>query len=270
MKTRRDFVSNSSSCSYVVALGPGYAFGDFVADAAEACLRRADEDDEAWSGRQDELNRAVLGYHLRVSELLYLGALAVEPAKTVYRRGEGGFDYVKREIAAGGLSPDERVVEDGEDEVVIEYDQRVSGMAVPEQRICYVTGRFRDDAGPITDSRPEDAAEAADGIEKFAENYADKQIDYKARADSDTYFVSRRTVWNTRALIASGRDVKLEKWMDLDALDARLAAGERIFCVKVNNGGDGVDPDALYTFGGWDGEDVFDGLPVEVIHGEPA
>ena len=39
--------------------------------------------------------------------------------------------------------------------------------------------------------------------------------------------------------------------------------------IRVNNGGDGVDEDALYTFGGWDGEDIFENMSgVQVLGGK--
>ena len=89
---------------------------------------------------------------------------------------------------------------------------------------------------------------------------------FRSRYNSNTYFISRSTIWNTRALIAAGYEVELEKWMDLDKLDKMLQNDDKIFNIRVNNGGDGVAEDALFTFGGWDGEDVFENMSgVEVL-----
>ena len=107
---------------------------------------------------------------------------------------------------------------------------------------------------------------AAIEIVKFAKNYSDHKADYKSRYNSNTYFISRSTIWNTRALIAAGYEVELEKWMDLDKLDKMLQNGDKLVNIRVNNGGDGVAEDALFTFGGWDGEDVFENMSgVEVL-----
>ena len=54
--------------------------------------------------------------------------------------------------------------------------------------------------------------------------------------------------------------------MDLDKLDKMLQNGDKLVNIRVNNGGDGVAEDALFTFGGWDGEDVFENMSgVEVL-----
>ena len=65
-------------------------------------------------------------------------------------------------------------------------------------------------------------AVAASLIIKFAKNYSDNVSDYNCRKDYATYFISRKTIWNTRALIAAGYKVELKKWMDLDKLDKEL------------------------------------------------
>ena len=78
MKTRNDFVSNSSSCSFVIALPAGFSLNDFVKQTVGGCLRHAEPNDAEFSLKQDELNQAVLNYHLRASELLFLGSLRVD------------------------------------------------------------------------------------------------------------------------------------------------------------------------------------------------
>ena len=70
-------------------------------------------------------------------------------------------------------------------------------------------------------------------------------------------------------MIAAGYNIELDDWMDLDKLDKMLQDGDQIFSIRINNGGDGVDEDALFTFGGWDGEDVLDDINgVQVLDSE--
>ena len=102
---------------------------------------------------------------------------------------------------------------------------------------------------------------AANKIIKFTRYYSDYAgIDRRAKSNSDTYFISLNTIWNTRALIAAGKDVVLDKWMDLDKLECMLKDGMKIFKVRVNNSGSGVAEDALYTFGGREGEGLFNNI----------
>lgn len=268
MKTRIDFVSNSSSCSFIVAIGKKFPLNDFIKEACDGCLRHADEDDTDWFvSKQNEFNNVVLNYHLRASELVYLGGLSVGPMQSVFTKADEYFSYLKNDIAKQAISPDERVIENTDEKIVLESDVVVYGMAIPKHDMNYITMEYHWNDDYKCDI--EKQKKAAKAILEFAKNYSDAKTDYKCRCDSSTYFISRNTIWNTRALIAAGYNVALEKWMDLDKLDKMLQDGDQIFGIRVNNGGDGVDDDALFTFGGWDGEDIFENMSgVEVLGGE--
>lgn len=268
MKTRIDFVSNSSSCSFIIAIGKNFLLNDFIKETCDGCLKHADDyDDALFLTKQNEFNNAVLNYHLRASELLYLGGLKIGNVKTTVTKDDEYFSYLKDDISKQQLPDDERVVENADDHVVIETDDVVYGMAIPKHYVDYVTMEYHWNDDYKCDI--EKQKNAAMKIVKFAQNYSNFKADYKCLYDSSTYFISRTTIWNTRALIAAGYEVELEKWMDLDKLDKMLQNGDRLFNIHVNNGGDGVDEDALYTFGGWDGEDIFENMSgVEVLGGE--
>ena len=264
MKTRIDFVSNSSSCSFIIAIGKNFTLNDFIKETCNGCLKHCDEDDnDLFVISQNEYNNAVLNYHLRASELLYLGGLKIGNIKTTVSKDDEYFSYLKDNISKQ-LLYDERVIENTDDYVVIETDDVVYGMAIPKRYVEYVTMEYHWNDDYKCDI--EKQKNAAIEIVKFAKNYSDHKADYKSRYNSNTYFISRSTIWNTRALIAAGYEVELEKWMDLDKLDKMLQNDDKIFNIRVNNGGDGVAEDALFTFGGWDGEDVFENMSgVEVL-----
>ena len=268
MKTRIDFVSNSSSCSFIIAIGKNFPLNDFIKEACDGCLKHADDDDDALClTKQNEFNNAVLNYHLRASELLYLGGLKIGNVKTTVTKDDEYFSYLKDDISKQLLPDDERVIENADDYVVIESNDVIYGMAIPKHYVDYVTMEYHwnDDYKCDIEKQKKAAVE----IVKFAKNYSDSKMDYKCRYDSNTYFISCTTIWNTRALIAAGYEVELEKWMDLDKLDKMLQDGDQIFSIRINNGGDGVDEDALFTFGGWDGEDVLDDINgVQVLDSE--
>ena len=267
MKIRIDFVSNSSSCSFVIAVGKNFSFNDFIKEACDGCLKYADDDNTLFLTEQNEFNNAVLNYHLRASELIYLGGLKVGNVNTTITKDNEYFKCIKNDIVKSTLSDDERIIENTDECVICESDDIIYGMAISKHKINYITMEYHWNDDYKCDI--EKQKKAAKAIVKFAKNYADSKIDYKCLYDSATYFISRNTIWNTRALIAAGYEVKLEKWMDLDKLDDMLKNGNRIFRIRVNNGGDGVDEDALYTFGGWDGEDVFEDMNgIEVLDSE--
>lgn len=240
MKIRNDFVSNSSSCSFVIALSVGFSLNDFVEKTTRGCLRHAEPNEVEFSQKQDEFNRAVLNYHLRASELLFLGSLRV--------------DGITRKI-------------DMQNDPT-EFTDRIDEIAVKSGEMPYITQNYH--FGSDYSADPMKQAIAAAKIAKFARYYSDyARIDYRARSNSDTYFISLNTIWNTRALVAAGKDVVLDEWMDLDKLESMLKDGIKIFKVHVNNGGDGVAEDALYTFGGWEGEDLFDDMTgIDLLYSE--
>lgn len=271
MKTRNDFVSNSSSCSFVIALPAGFSLNDFVEQTTRGCLRHAEPNEAEFSQKQDELNRAVLNYHLRASELLFLGSLRVDNiTRRINRQDDPAeFDRVKSMIAAGHFCwDDSEVVSNDESVIILKFINRVDEIAVKSSEMPYITGNYHWRGDYSVDSMEQ--ATAATKIIEFVKYYSDHAgIDYKARSNSDTYFISLNTVWNTRALLAAGKDVVLDKWMDLDKLEGMLKDGTKIFKVHVNNGGDGVAEDALYTFGGWEGEDLFSNMTgIDLLYSE--
>lgn len=268
MKTRSDFVSNSSSCSFVIAIGNNFQLNDFIKKACDGCLKHADDDDDSlFTTEQNEFNNAVLNFHLRASELVYLGGLKIGPMQSVFTKDDEYFSYLKNDIAKHAISPDERIIENTDEKIVLEHDDVIYGMAIPKHEVDYVTMEYHWNDDYKCDI--EKQKKAAKAIAEFAKNYSDSKTDYKCRHDSATYFISRTTIWNTRALIAAGYEVELDDWMDLDKLDDMLKNGDRIFNIRVNNGGDGIDEDALYTFGGWDGEDLFEDISgIELLDSE--
>ena len=100
MKTRNDFVSNSSSCSFVVAIPSEdkYKFKDFVNDIVKDCASNKDKKSKITKEAIDNLNAfnaRNLDYHLNSSELLFLGILKVNDKRyTIVRPDLNDKKYV--------------------------------------------------------------------------------------------------------------------------------------------------------------------------------
>ena len=290
MKTRSEFVSNSSSCSFVVAIPSEdkYKFKDFVKDVVKDCAANKDEKSEMTKEALDKLNAfnaRNLDYHLNSSELLFLGTLrANDKQYTVvrpdlndkkYAAGECDYNYdtklfnkLQKDIKKKSFGKDtgEKLVEAAEDKVTISYPVYASSIAFPALDMEYFTGHY-DFADPAKETKKDrkHAAEQIINLVNFIMNTKDSDLYHFI--NTNTYFISKRTIWNTRALLESKADLAFDEWEDLDALEKRLDEGQRLFVIRQNNGGDGWDSDAVYALGGWDCK-FGDKAAVEVLYSE--
>ena len=67
--------------------------------------------------------------------------------------------------------------------------------------------------------------------------------------------VTMNSILNTQDLIAEGKEIELPNWcQDLDAMKKRIETGDRIFCIELNQGGDGQNIGSIYALNGWDSD----------------
>ena len=78
MKIRSDYVSNSSSSSFVVVLPKDYNQDDFINDVVRACSDDRDLDyDDEFVEKLNKFNRRNLDFCMNSYELLFVGELEV-------------------------------------------------------------------------------------------------------------------------------------------------------------------------------------------------
>lgn len=273
MKTRIDFVSNSSSCSFVVAIQSEdkYKFSDFVKDVVADCAKAEEDEDKEWIGKLNAFNARNLDYHLNSSELLFLGALKLADDKYTVKRPspndnclDASLDVVDYEykldmftrLQKNVVKPDfgkhtgEKLIEATDDSITISYPAYVGGIAVDSTDMSNITLHY---SWSGKESTSEDRKRTADNIMrimKTIKNSEDSNLYYFV--NTHTYFISKNTIWNTRALLENGAELTFDEWMNLDELEKRLDEGQRLFVIRQNNGGDGWENDAVYALGGWD------------------
>ena len=271
MKTRLDFISNSSSCSFVVACNEK-CLDDVVKDLSKSC---SDNKSQYHNKGLAKRNKTILDFCISTFQLLFLGKLLVSAKKQKY-----DLDTCKRiwsseeSHLANGSSNDvsalasrewqhykdilmkiknnEYVAEWEKDEygmdeydpltdTAVHYDKTyASGIVVSNHVMEYDFNRMHYSQDTEDDIRNRSAK-----IVKFAKAHGSFSSP-RIIESLDTYRITKDTIDNTRNLIHCGHDVKLEKWQDLDKLEARIENGDAIFYVRIANSGDGYGDFYIY------------------------
>ena len=272
MKIRTDFVSNSSSSSFVFSANfKKFGFDDFVKAVCEQC------DDGENDNRLRGDNEAILRYCLKYFELLYIGELVKGRKTETYRRGydycgEKITDPTELECSPFAINKREyidhpsRCYEDGEhttakmlsdDVIEVEYDDFApSGVVVPRH---YMTDVIRSSFG---------SGGRKAGVEEIMKVLtvakAGEDDLWRTSMGSSTYLITKNTIANTRDLIAEGYDIRLSGWQNLDALEARISAGETVFHIECSDAGEGEEDTRLFSHAS---RYPFKDLPLEDIRG---
>lgn len=86
MKTRVDFVSNSSSCSFIIAANKQYDFMSMIEDICFDCVEKTEcAYDQTYIDRVNHENSVNLYFNLKNFELLFLGSLIVKDQSPIER-----------------------------------------------------------------------------------------------------------------------------------------------------------------------------------------
>ena len=275
MKTRSDFVSNSSSSSYILAVDfHKYDFDLFVKTVCDNCEDKNEPNKEV-RGR----NEAILRYCLGFNELLFLGTLVDGRKKETYRRGYtyGGEkaspselrytpfqyameEYEERKNGQWYADPDVEIRVIDENTVEYEYSNEIgSRMTVPR---LYMESAIRDKYS----IKKASASKRKERVKRILETVRRETKDddlWRSPFAANTYCITQSTIDNTRDMLAEGLVLKFDSWEEnLDMLEARIKAGETVFRTECGDAGEGEDDTRLFSF---NSQYPFDGVPVESI-----
>ena len=211
MKIRTDYVSNSSSSSFVVVLPKNYNQDDFIDDVVRACSddRDGGDYDDEFVDDLNRFNRRNLDFCMNSYELLFIGELEVE-----WVPEWGGFDTATA-VTINSQLMRRRIRCHRFDETDDEYRKKVVANIM---QFCNRENR--------------DNLFSSDNCMGICE-------------------ITMNTIMNTQDLLAEGKKLELPKWADLDALKKRIKDGDRIFCIEMNQGGDGQNIGSIYALNGW-------------------
>lgn len=287
MKIRGDFVSNSSSSSYVVAIDfSKYDINLFVKKVCDKCTGLPDEAKKRRIPDDVRLaNEAVLRQGL-MSECLYIGNPVVGRIKERWRRGE---EYDHRMVKPGEtdeytpfkdltehgwtLPPGETVTFVDADTIEHEFDEELPAWLSAPRSV--MSERIRKYDSVYTDDR----SLAGNGVKartrRVIEYARQKEREKIKRGEPDVFCITKNTVKNTRDLMAAGFGISFKYPIKssneilsrfLDEIDARLTAGETFIYAVAGDGGEGRDDNRLFMPDGY--SNPFEYTPAQDVTGK--
>ena len=283
MKTRTDFVSNSSSSSFVVACKKEL-LKDIAKDLARACVNKRDKYHDKELSKN---NQCILDFCLKTFQLVFIGDFLLETKEKTY-----SLDYFKRiltipsknmpttyaeeewkryksilESIKSGKEKDSKKAYDL-DEYDAETDTAKHFNKVYVKDIVVSNSVMESDFNRYHYSnRPDSEETIKERVQRIIDFAKDKVKRDSLEAEEyfetiGIYQITKDTIDNTRNLIAQGYKIELREWEDLDRLDAKLDSGESIFYVKIAHSGDGYGDFYIYCEDGADGIDGVSGIEV--------
>ena len=294
MKTRTDFVSNSSSCSFVIAVNSTYDIDSLAKDIAAATVNKKSE----WHDpKLKNRNENILKFCMSTYQLAWLGGVVIGKqihtytlntfidmydgnackdniyiAKSVWK---DEIKHVKKatktpkkcdawELKAYGNSTyDEEKDEITKIEDICIYAPVVSNHDMEYE---YSHGVFEVDTARPNDKHDLESRRVNHIVKTAKKIWRAKGIDVH---HSDIYQITKHTIENTRSLIAAGYKIDLddiEMHKSIDELEKMIDDGDKIFYIKQAYSGDGYGETYIYC------EDEAKGISevqgIETIGGE--
>lgn len=268
MKIRNDFVSNSSSSSYVVAIDFGkYDFELFVKKTLDKCHSVPGK------STQDDIrrtNEAVLRFGM-LHECLYIGNPTVGRTKEIWKRGEK-YDHTMVKNGESDeytpfkeLTDDHRILGSGDivrrvDENTVEYeydDELPAWMCVPRD---VMRDGIRNGGRYINAGKPLRGNSAKARAARIVEYVRQKIRERIKHPELNVFCITANTVKNTRDMMKAGYEISFNSPIAvsnellsefLDRIEFRIKSGETFVFAVAGDSGESQSDNRLYMPDGY-------------------
>ena len=276
MKIRTDFVSNSSSSSFICAIDKNYNTQRFAVDLAQNCVNPKSE---FYNQNLENKNYQTLTWCFNEYELLFLGSLSIDKKEYTVTK-ESVLESYKN-----GTKYSHVDIKDAIKEAEEEWRRRIN-LITYENKNCHESSLVSIyDASTETITYFDDITVSNVAVEKYImnsithhckpEKVAEKIVNYtkwyKQGLDFgnlpyiETYSITLKTIENTRLLLQYKQPLDFASWEDVDEIEKRLKNGEKLFAVRIAQEGDGKDLYDIYKDYGANG---IEKMNVDILHSE--
>lgn len=298
MKIRDDFVSNSSSTSYVLAISKNYDLLDFCRDVA---CRTVSPGDRYHDKKLLKLNEINLAFSLLHYELIYLGEMEVAVVTNKIKHSDipvkmnnyefteddwiyyseniekwnkikdnpahSEYNYLKRHSSDSYIENDILHLVDHEyiGGIAIDLENDYSVDTYSIKRHSFIENDIDNGTANVNQiaNYEKNRIKRIECIKKFTREFYET-----GRTGYSSYQITMNTIKNTKDLISAGVKIEFNKWENVELLEKRLKAGEKIFMIRNNYSGDGYLSDGIYTEDGSPGIGYDSGIDTEFLTSE--
>ena len=270
---RNDFVSNSSSSSFILTINKDYPLKDFIKNVSKNCVNKKSKYP---IDRLEERNKTILNYSFNEIQLMFLGSLYLktEKGKIVENHfknswEESVFDKIIKNAKNGKYRAfDTLWTVVSPDEIRYECDILRNEFTTKKNDYSYhfIYDKLKwDDVKKAKKYRDKENKHSIKEMIKFLIKLND--MDYGIQKDFNwpTYIIDKRTLELTKILLEYGMKIKFDKILTLKNVENLLNEGKKIIVMEVGFEGNGMDSRRIYSE---NDSYVFNNVPVDILHSE--
>lgn len=277
---RTDFVSNSSSSSFIIALDTSKCtIKKFIDEVCHKTLEENESNSDLIDYNNNTLldhNITNLSYHLDNTRLLFLGEAYIGDQVTIYDIDNPpehivkDKDYLPQWIE--NLQDLRNNIEHcGKNGILEEFDS-ISEI-IDDKKIKMTHHKY---VGYLTQNKYDRHYDFSldfdfiedkiriDAIKKLMNATWDEAITRKSY-HYDIYVIDNDTIKLTEIMIKNGIKIRFDKGLELDTIKKILNDNKTIMYIRVANSGDGWDCDTIYDASEKPSIKLFDDLPVAIL-----